>query len=701
MRSPRWWQRRRFGMIVHANIASVPAWAPIGQYAEWYQAHQDGTVSDTLLHPSPLVETLAHHRDRWAHIERYDDFLPFLTFDAFDADSWAQLALDAGMGYTVMVAKHHDGLCWWDAPNTDRTVLHSGPARNVLGEYAAACERAGIVFGTYYSLLDWGDRRYPTCAYVDDVVHPHVLDLVDRYGSRMLWGDGHWGGGGGHWRSDELIAAARRLDPDLVVNDRWWSDGPGVQSFEYRLPPGIVHEPWEMRRGLGGSFAYNRAERGEHLLSPAEIVALLTEVVAKGGHLLLGVGPDATGRIPEIQAQRLRDAGTWVREHQDLVDRGEPWDTWGDDEARYLLLDGVLHAIDVRGHGRFAALSTDATRVSVIEALDGRQVGFDQSGHGVHIDRISRGLDPVATVYRVHVEAPPPAPIELFAPPAPSRIALVDAIAGAVAGDIVQLGEGTYLGPARIPDGVTVRGLGPDRTTIDGIESCAVALGAGARLEHCSVTGGGARIAWLLKPVAKLAGRGAALLGCRIDGHVEIRAADARVTSCSAIGVVATGAEHAIVARSTFHGMQWDCAIDVQGGAGHVIESCELGDVLVAIRLTGTVGAVVRGNRIRGRWWGVHLVDTEGTQVVGNDVRHTMRAVDVDGGTLAVVTGNAVRDGDSGCVLQQGASDCEIAGNHWERCRIGLLAWDAGAFRAHDNAAIDLLDPDATITIGP
>ena len=41
-----------------------------------------------------------------------------------------------------------------------------------------------------------------------------MLDLVERYGSRMLWGDGHWGGGGSHWRSDELIAAARTDRPD-------------------------------------------------------------------------------------------------------------------------------------------------------------------------------------------------------------------------------------------------------------------------------------------------------------------------------------------------------------------------------------------------------------------------------------------------------------------------------------------------------
>lgn len=303
---PDWWTQRRFGLLVHGNIASVPAWAPIGQYADWYRAHIDGGVSDVLLQPSPLAESLDHHRRRWAHVEHYDDFLPFLTFDDYDADAWVALARDAGMGYAVMVAKHHDGLCWWDAPATKRTVLDDGPGRNVLGEFSAACGRADVVFGTYYSLLDWADDRYPGRSYVDDVVHPQVLDLVDRYGSRMLWGDGHWGRGGSHWRGDELFAMARKLEPQIVVNDRWWADEPGVRSFEYRRPDGIVTESWEMRRGLGASFGLNRAEGADHLMSATDIVSLLTEVVAKGGHLLLSVPPDATGQIPPLHAERLR-----------------------------------------------------------------------------------------------------------------------------------------------------------------------------------------------------------------------------------------------------------------------------------------------------------------------------------------------------------------------------------------------------------
>ncbi len=701
MVAPSWWTQRRFGMLVHANLATVPAWAPIGQYAGWYRAHVDEHVPDVLLQPSPLAETLAHHRDRWGHIDRYDDFFPFLTFDEFDADAWTGLARDTGMGYAVMTAKHHDGLCWWDAPNTDRTVLHDGPARNVLGEFAAACERADLVFGTHYSLLDWADARYPSSAYVDEVVHPQVLDLVQRYGSRMLWGDGHWGAGGSHWRSDELIAAVRRIDPEVIVNDRWWSDRPDVRSFEYQLPDEILDEPWELRRALGPSMGHNRAETSEHLLTAPQIVSLLTEVVAKGGHLLLSLGPDAAGRIPEPHGERLRAAGGWIRRHRDLVDRSVPWTTWGDAECRYLVLDGVLHVIDVSGRGRFAALSRSVGNVIAVDSIDGAPVAFEQHDKDLRLVRPPRKPQRLPVAYRVTIDQPPPAPIELFPDAPPPRLVLADVLAGANAGAIVQLGDGTYVGPARVPDGVTLRGLGAHRTKIDGLESEAVALGVGSRLEHCSLHGGGKRIAWLPKIVVRIAGVGATMLGCHVDGHVHVDADDARVTSCSAIGIVADGANRLQLVRSALRGMQWDCAVDIAGGSGHVVESCEFADVLAAVRLSRTIGATVRGNRVVARWWGVQLIDTEGAHVIGNSFEHTMRAVDIDGGTLAEVTGNAAIAGDSGCVVQHGASDCEIAGNHWERCRIGLLAWDAGAFRHHDNACIDPGDPDNALTIGP
>ena len=706
---PTWWNQRRFGIFIHSNLATVPAWSPIGEYSDWYRSHLGEDVADVLLHPRPAVEVLAHHRDRWGHIERYDDFLPLLTYDRFDAEAWARLLADAGAGYTVFVAKHHDGWSWWDAPNTERTMLHGGPRRNVLAEFAAACERNDIVFGTYYSLLDWGDPRFPEPAYVSEVLHPHVIDLVERYGTSVLWGDGQWGHGPDLWRTRELLARIWEIDPDVVVNDRWWAadgDVPAaspelVRTFEYETPDGIIDGPWELCRGIGASFCHNRAERAEHHLSGFDIVALLTDVVAKGGHLLLNVGPAADGTIPELQRAPLEDAGRWIRAHQRLIDESTPWDSWGDDGVRYLRLDDRVSAVDLTGRGRFAAITPDRYRVTAVER-NGAMIGFRQHDDGLQIDGARSGLErrtragsiDDVCVYEVSM-APVEQPVELFEPQPRRPIALAPLVSEAQPGDIVQLGDGTYTGPVTVPAGVIVRGLGASRTVIDGGDATAVVLQRNARLEHIRASGGPTRVGWFPSAVVEVEGPYATLLGCRVDGHVMVRADDVVIRATAASGVVADGADRLTVSRSQFAGMRWDVGVHLIGGSGHEIDSCEFRDHLCGIRASDTTGTIVRGNNITARWWGVHLEQTEGAHVYGNFIDHTMRGIDIDGGTQAVIDGNAVCDGDSGCIVEWGASDCQVSGNRWERCRIGVLSWEVTDLHAYDNEAIDLHEPDA------
>jgi alpha-L-fucosidase len=723
MSMPTWWNQRRFGIFVQSSLASVPAWSPIGENSDWYRSHLGEDLGEDLgehgaddaLHARPLVEVLAHHRDRWGHIDRYDDFLPLLTYDRFDAEDWAQLVADAGAGYSVFGAKHHDGWSWWDAPDTERTMLHGGPRRNVLAEFAAACERNDIVFGTSYSLLDWSDTRRHDAAYVAEVVHPQVIDLVERYGSSVLRIHGH-GHGDGHGPDAslgrELLERIRSIDPDVVVNDRWWADPPAegsnlLRTFEHDAPDTVIDGPWELYRSIGSSGCHNRAERVEHHLSGFDIVALLTEVIAKGGHLLLNVAPAADGTIADLQRIPLETAGRWIRSHQRLIDESAPWDVWGDQAVRYLRLDEGVHVVDLTGRGRFAAFTPDRYRVMSVE-LDGAPIGFQQHDDGVQIDgrrssieRRARGgrLDGIC-VYEVTL-ARIERPVELFEPQPRQPIALAPLLHDAGPGDIVQLGDGTYTGPVTVPAGVIVRGLGASRTVIDGGGTTAVLLQRNSRLEHLRASGGPTRVNSFPCPVVEVQGPYATLLGCRVDGHVVVHADDVVIRATMAAGVVANGADRLTLSRSQFAGMRWDVGVHLIGGSSHEIDSCEFRNHLCGIRASDTTGTIVRGNNISGRWWGIHLAQTDGAHVYGNFVDHTMRGIDIDGGTQAVIDGNAVCDGDSGCIVEWGASDCQVSGNRWERCRIGVLSWDVNDLHAHDNTAIDLHEPDAAFVSGP
>ena len=114
-------------MFVHANIATVPAFAPVHEYADWYWAFLE-PKPDVVLHPTcPLPEVVAWHQEHYGdqrvrRLHPRADVRPSST-----PTRTRELLDDAGMRYLVHVTKHHDGFCWWDTALTDRDVDAAGP----------------------------------------------------------------------------------------------------------------------------------------------------------------------------------------------------------------------------------------------------------------------------------------------------------------------------------------------------------------------------------------------------------------------------------------------------------------------------------------------------------------------------------------------------------------------------------------------
>lgn len=454
-----WFGECRYGMFVHANIATVPAFAPVHEYADWYWAFLE-SKPDMVLHPTcPLPEVVAWHREH--HGARpFDDFIPDLTFERFDADWYAQLLDDAGMRYLVHVTKHHDGYCWWDTALTDRKTR-----RDVVGELADAVRRRRHVFGCYYSLLDWAHPAYPAPdGYVDAFMRPQIRELVERYEPAVLWGDGHWGHNGAHWRADEIVDSARAYADghgfELVVNDRFFASRPDFVVYEYDVPAHAPDRPWELCRGLSHSFCVNRAERAEDYLTGRQIVALLVETVAKGGNLLLNVGPNADGTLEERQEQLLRRSGEWIRAHADAIHGSSAFAIPGEGAHWYTRTGELVHAFDLSSAAepRFAELHA----VTSVRTAAGEELAFHEDDRGVLVDARAVDRHRYGTRYLVSCGVRPP--IRLSAAAAPE-----------VTGDVLELPPGRY-GAMTVPAGAIVRGAGPARTIIEG----GVQLGAGA-----------------------------------------------------------------------------------------------------------------------------------------------------------------------------------------------------------------------------
>lgn len=110
----------------------------------------------------------------------------------WNADSIVMLAKAAGMKSVVMTFKHHDGFCMFHAAYTDYNVVDATPfKRDVLKELSDACQRHGLKFGMYFSLIDWHfPQAYPISSTNSDPITPEhhefnkkqVAELITNYG---------------------------------------------------------------------------------------------------------------------------------------------------------------------------------------------------------------------------------------------------------------------------------------------------------------------------------------------------------------------------------------------------------------------------------------------------------------------------------------------------------------------------------------
>ncbi|MDT0346159.1 alpha-L-fucosidase [Streptomyces litchfieldiae] len=331
---PGWVKEASLGIFIHWGPYAVPAWAepehvagepePEGgwfkhcSYAEWY-------ANTIRIEGSPAA---AHHAEVHGSAP-YEDFLDQWKAEAYDPAAWARLFRALGADYVVPVTKHHDGVTLWDAPGSDGfNTVDRGPKRDLLGPLAEAVRAEGMRFGVYYSGgLDWSITDYPPIVEGEDIwrfrpndaayaayATAHVRDLIDRYAPSVLWNDIEWPEAGKEDGSlVDLIAHYRDAVPDGIVNDRWGADVWDYRTSEYSM--GADHETgsgWEHNRGLGSSFGYNRVEDESFTLSPRELAKHYADVVSRGGRLLLNVGPDAAGRIPDVQVRTLEGAAAWM-----------------------------------------------------------------------------------------------------------------------------------------------------------------------------------------------------------------------------------------------------------------------------------------------------------------------------------------------------------------------------------------------------
>lgn len=319
----KWFKHDRFGMFIHWGIYAIPA------RGEWVRS----------------VEQMPE--------EQYRPFFEEFNPVDFDAAQWAKLAKQAGMKYAVLTAKHHDGFCLFDSALTDWKVTNTPFGRDIVREFLDAFRAEGLKVGLYYSLLDWHHPDYP--AYGDrqhpernneafkgaqhnfdnylDYFHGQVRELCTNYGKLdIMWFDFSYDEYTGEkWRGSELVRMVRSLQPGIILDNRLEVSGSGFGSIatdepleysgDFVSPEQIIPQNgfkdskgrdicWEACITMNDNWGYTALDKN---FKPAEtIIRKLVECVSKNGNLLLNVGPDAKGSIPEESVEILQKIGAWM-----------------------------------------------------------------------------------------------------------------------------------------------------------------------------------------------------------------------------------------------------------------------------------------------------------------------------------------------------------------------------------------------------
>ncbi len=343
---PEWYAGAKLGIFIHWGLYSVPGWAPLNHpnhdfesvdyirynpYAEWY-------LNSMRVPGSP---TQAYHREHFGADTGYYDFAPIFNREVtkWDPSKMAAVFREAGARYVVLTSKHHEGFTLWPSrvpnpsPNLKSSQLHA--ERDIVGELTAAVEKQGMKMGLYYSGgYDWTFNTGPIEISSDyESVKPEteaygkyafaqIHELIDRYHPAVLWNDIDWPKTG---NALQVEADYYNAVPDGVIDDRLGISHSDFISPEYQKLDKINPKKWEECRGLGRSFGYNRAEGEAETIAPAELIALLVDIVSKNGNLLLDVGPEADGTIPPVQMERLLALGAWLKQNGEAIFETTPW----------------------------------------------------------------------------------------------------------------------------------------------------------------------------------------------------------------------------------------------------------------------------------------------------------------------------------------------------------------------------------------
>ncbi|MBR5074021.1 MAG: alpha-L-fucosidase [Bacteroidales bacterium] len=311
------WQDLKFGVLMHWGIYSVP-----GIIESWSICNEDW-----IRRPEGSIY---EDYKKW-YWGLSDEFNPV----KFNPEQWAEVFSRAGMKYMIFTTKHHDGFCMFDSEYSDYGIAHGpfkdNPSKDVAKYVFEAFRSKGFMIGAYFSKPDWHHKGFWNPYYATPNRHPNydikkkpewwqsyvtytknqLNELTGgKYGKLdILWLDGGWITGD-QVGINEILPNARKVSPGLICVDRTIK-GPNenYQTPEQSIPKTQINNPWESCITLTDSWGW---VPNAGFKSSRKVIGILAEITAKGGCLVLGVGPTPEGLIEDKAIPILEEIGEWL-----------------------------------------------------------------------------------------------------------------------------------------------------------------------------------------------------------------------------------------------------------------------------------------------------------------------------------------------------------------------------------------------------
>lgn len=310
------WQDQKFGVLFHWGIYSVP-----GIVESWSICSEDWITRN-------MDNYEAYKNWYWGLKDKFNP-------TKFNPEQWADVMEDAGMKYMIFTTKHHDGFCMFDSKYSDFSIakgpFKDNPRKDVARYVFDAFRNKGFMMGCYFSKPDWHCQWFWNPYYAtpnrrinykkeqhpdwwknyQDFTENQLNELMTNYGHfDILWLDGGWITGE-EIRLDNVLEKARKRYPGLISVDRTIrGKNENYQTPERGVPATQLDYPWESCITLSNDWGW---VPNAPFKSPQKVIGTLAEITAKGGCLLLGVGPTPEGEIEPAVVERLHAIGEWLR----------------------------------------------------------------------------------------------------------------------------------------------------------------------------------------------------------------------------------------------------------------------------------------------------------------------------------------------------------------------------------------------------